>query len=666
MSDILTRRSFLKYGAAASLSVAGAASIAGCAPKSLGQTGGAAPLSADDVEWDGAFDVIVVGFGGAGAASAISAAEEDAHVLLVDKAPEGHEGGNTRYCAQLFVSIENVEDGLKHYQALRGNHDTPDDVLEAYVNGMCQIKDILESWGADREAMADFTDLGMANLTVEYPELEGASAVRTNLIDGVLMKSGMWRFLKKGVVARKDKIDCWYESPAKSLIQDKRTGTIVGVRIMRAGKLVNIAARNGVVLALGGFENNPSLRETYLGYPVMNPIGTLYNEGDGIAMTADVGAQMWHMNAWENLGCSLSQFSDRVRNVGQKLFWETGSFILVGGDARRYINESLEPRHGHLKVGGSWLMPTRPERNIFIFDQNQIDTVKHPYGNWSDDFSAEVENGKLVKADTITALAEALNLDAETLQHTVDLYNESALSGEPDAFGRSPENMVPLRAPYYAYEVQVSILNTQGGPKRSAAAEALNWADQPIGHLYTAGEFGGVTSNMYQGGGNIAECIVFGKIAGANAAAPKEDSLEMDDSALEFGPGSGDVSIYDTSFDEQLAEGETIGMVEGIGGPIVVKVRSNGSTIENVEVLHQCETEGVGDAKPDEVAQLVIADGTTENFSLKHMDVISGATTSCDGTITAINAALGNPEPIYTIAVTAKGIITPTGLKPLS
>ena len=149
-----------------------------------------------------------------------------ARVLIVDKAPEGHECGNSRYCAQLFVSITDKAEGLKHYQALRGNRTTSDDVLEAYVDGMVAIKDTLVGWGADASKMLDMTDMKISNLTVEYPELPGSAAIRTNLIDGVLMRAGLWRFLKKGVVARKDMIDCWYESPAQALIRDAQTGVV--------------------------------------------------------------------------------------------------------------------------------------------------------------------------------------------------------------------------------------------------------------------------------------------------------------------------------------------------------------------------------------------------------------------------------------------------------
>jgi succinate dehydrogenase/fumarate reductase flavoprotein subunit len=74
----------------------------------------------------GEYDVIVVGFGGAGAAAASSAARVGARVLLSEKAPEGFEGGNTRYCGQVAVSVENRDEGLAYYRALTGDNRPPE------------------------------------------------------------------------------------------------------------------------------------------------------------------------------------------------------------------------------------------------------------------------------------------------------------------------------------------------------------------------------------------------------------------------------------------------------------------------------------------------------------------------------------------------------------
>lgn len=632
-----SRRTFIKAGALAGIGALGATALAGCAPKTAGST---QPSSAQDIAWDGCFDVVVVGFGAAGAASAIAAAEAGAHVLIVDKAPEGHEGGNSRYCAQLFVSISDFDQGLEHYKALRGQFYAPDDVLEAYVQGMCDIRSTLVSWGADESGMVDLTDKKISNLTVEYPELPGSQSVRTNLIDGTLSKAGLWRFLKKGVVARADMIDCWYESPATALIQDPATKAVIGVEIDHDGKTARIAARNGVVMALGGFENNPEYMQQATGYTTVYPIGTLYNEGDGIRMAQQVGAKLWHMGAWESNGTGLAQKEDRIRNLSTRTFFTSGSVVLVGTDGSRYIAEDLEQRHGHLKIAGSWIMPQRPLRNFFVFDEAQkadleAGEVKYYATYEFTDIDSRVESGLIFKADTLEEIATHFDMDPETLRHTIDLFNQGAETGT-DAFGRAAEAMRAFgEGPYYALEAWPSVLNTQGGPERTARGEVLGANGSPIPHLYSAGECGGITANDYQGGGNIAECIVFGKISGENAAAAKDDALDIDASKLEFVPGCGTQSVYDQTLDtSNLAANEKVGIGEGLGGPIWAKVSLDGSSIANVEIIRATETEGVGDPALDSLPACIVEAGGTD------VDAIAGATVTSAGIIQAVENAL--------------------------
>ncbi len=99
-----SRRTFLKASAACGIGALGAGFLAGCGgggqQADSGGTTGAAML--EDIAWDGAFDVVVVGLGAAGTSAAIAAAESGASVLVVDKAPEGSEGGNSR-CGRCCV-----------------------------------------------------------------------------------------------------------------------------------------------------------------------------------------------------------------------------------------------------------------------------------------------------------------------------------------------------------------------------------------------------------------------------------------------------------------------------------------------------------------------------------------------------------------------------------
>lgn len=481
----------------------------------------------------------------------------------------------------------------------------------------------------------------LPHLAVDYPELPGAAAIRTNLVGASINDAALWRFLKKGVVARKDSIDCWYSSPVTALIQDPETKAVVGVEIERDGKKLNIAARNGVVMALGGFENSAVLMQQTIDKPKVLPVGTLYNEGDGMGMAQAAGAKLWHMNAWKSGGVGLAPEEDRMRSTGDGItFFTSGSVVLVGGDAHRYIAEDLEQRHGRVLVGGTWVVPARPDANYFIFDEAQRLAMEEggfprPFPNWSNDLAAEIESGKVVKSDTLWGVAEAFSLDPAALKETIDSFNAAADVGV-DGLGRKAENMRAFgEGPYYGVAVFPAVVNTQGGPERTAKAEVLDREDAPIPHLYAAGEFGSITARNAQGGGNLSECIVFGRIAGEEAAAAKEDAFDPPSGGLSYGPGSGDPSVYDESPSEEgLATGESVGVGEGLGGPIWVKVSSSGGTVLSVEVLRQSEYEPIGGAAIDVLADRIAEAGSVD------VDIVAGATVTSMGLKDAVKAAL--------------------------
>jgi predicted oxidoreductase len=73
--------------------------------------------------------------------------------------------------------------------------------------------------------------------------------------------------------------------------------------------------------------------------------------------------------------------------------------------------------------------------------------------------------------------------------------------------------------PYYAIELSPSMLNTQGGPRRNERGQILRPDGTPIPRLYSAGELGSIYSYLYQGTGNIGECLAFGRISARNAVA---------------------------------------------------------------------------------------------------------------------------------------------------
>jgi succinate dehydrogenase/fumarate reductase flavoprotein subunit len=111
-------------------------------------------------------------------------------------------------------------------------------------------------------------------------------------------------------------------------------------------------------------------------------------------------------------------------------------------------------------------------------------------------------------------------MEADTLTQSVARWNDFCAARHDSDFEREPQTMGPVdKPPYYAMPLYPGGPNTKGGVRSNAQRQVLDWDDVPIPRLYTAGEISSVFQFAYQGGGNLAEGITFGRLAGRNAAA---------------------------------------------------------------------------------------------------------------------------------------------------
>ena len=101
------------------------------------------------------------------------------------------------------------------------------------------------------------------------------------------------------------------------------------------------------------------------------------------------------------------------------------------------------------------------------------------------------------------------------------VITNAARRRKDEDFGRSKEDLRALEPPFYAIQLWPALINTQGGPRRDKESRVLDPEGKPIPRLYAAGELGSIWGYLYQGACNIGESLVFGQIAGKNAAAEK-------------------------------------------------------------------------------------------------------------------------------------------------
>lgn len=592
------------------------------------------------INWKAAYDVVVLGFGGAGATAARFAADNGAKVLIADIAPYGHEGGNTRYSAQLIGTGYNHDELKKYYLGLTHPMDLPDDMVETFVNGMLHTREYVKKY-LDSEPVSFMKDFDMpedykAAACQEYPNLPGHKTYDYTTVHKGWFDAAMWKILRQKILDRKDKIDVWYEARAIHLIQDPVTKVVKGAQIVKDGQKINVLARKGVVLTTGGFENNKEMIQTYLGAPNLSPLGSIYNQGDGVTMAQEVGAKMWHMYNYESLGLmhGLSFATPEGERSELFLHWEqltNGSIFMIADDGKRYFNETEMNRHGHIFDHGMWRVPRTHEKPYLIFDEKQYQEIEnHP-------IQYDKFNEKLIKANTIKELADKIKVDAAGLEGQVKLFNESAENGKDIQFSRKADTMKAFSdGPYYAIKMGYNVLNTQGGPERNTKAEILDVNNQPIPHLYGAGELGGICANQYQGGGNLAECLIWGKIAGEQVAKITDEVNEEADTKYN---DINELADGDKIKDIQLNKNQYLGSSDaGIGGKLVVRVTYDNNKIENVEVVQNHESEDIGKTALEEIPKRIVKKNSAD------VDAVSGASATSRAISEAVNKALKNKK----------------------
>jgi succinate dehydrogenase/fumarate reductase flavoprotein subunit len=477
--------------------------------------------------WDIEAEVVIVGFGGAGAAASITASDLGAKVIILEKAPKGEHGGNTKVAAQGYLNPDSVEGAIDYLTAMCGPYEVPKDMIQVWAEEVFQNNEWISSIGGDPQEH-------QFQVGIEYPELPGSESVHKFHHGDILGYSETWKFFDQAVQERP--IEILYETPGKELIQNDVTKEIIGVKAIRDGKPYYVKATKGVILTCGGFENNQEMIRNYLpGIPYCYTNGTPYNEGDGITMAMTVGAELWHMNnfAGPSFALKVDEYATTFSMQALHFSKETpGGMIVIGSDGGRFWDEKYKTHHGKVKSNGVWSPLSAPCPLYMIFDHTLLTsgplydkTPSHGWNqivdqyDWSDANDAELAKGWIKKADTIEALADQINHDPAVLQDTINKWNYSCELGEDIEHGRKLMLNPLVTAPFYAVELSPAMLNTQGGPRRNIKAQIIRPDGSPIPRLYSSGELGSIYSYLYQGTGNIGECFAFGRIAARNAVA---------------------------------------------------------------------------------------------------------------------------------------------------
>jgi succinate dehydrogenase/fumarate reductase flavoprotein subunit len=466
-----------------------------------------------------AADVVVVGYGPAGACAAIAAHDAGASVVIVEAAARG--GGNAVYSGGFLFDVPEPHT-VDHLDALCFGR-TARPVLEAYAAGLHAIDRWLTSLGGSTVAF----DPPQARLPAPFPSwphLPAAHSIRYRVAAGGEGRRGeaLWRLLETAV--RDRGIAVRGQTVGRRLIVD-RHGAVTGLVISSGGTETTLSARGGVLLTCGGFEADPALTDAYLPLGPAWPVGCPTNTGAGLRMAQAAGADLWHMYGF------FGWFAFRTPQFAAPFavdFFAPG-YVFVDADGRRFADETGYEVHDRLRALLTYLPrnDNRPRLPAWaIFDEatrlagplNGLLGTPNDYA-WSADNSAEVARGWIISADSPADLAARIGVDRVVLENTLAEYNSGAQVGHDQRFGRSADTLVPLgTGRLYAIETWPGVAGTTGGPRHDERARVVRPGGEPVPGLYAAGAVSLVWGHLIDHGGGLTDAIVFGRIAGAAAA----------------------------------------------------------------------------------------------------------------------------------------------------
>ncbi|MCI9402393.1 MAG: flavocytochrome c [Oscillospiraceae bacterium] len=456
-------------------------------------------------------DVVVVGGGGAGLAAAVSAAQNGASVIVVEKLDIL--GGSTNVSEGALNAVDperqgaqGIEDSVEKFitQTYEGGHSTGDMDLITYMceNAMGSVE-WLESIGVE------FKD--------EVGTATGALWQRSHYT--VTPSGNSYIRVFDEVMSKMDNVQILYSTTAEELITDG--DKVTGVKATgRYGETVTVNANNGVVLATGGFGSNKEmLGEANTGvwsHVDVTKLGCtnmyLSAQGAGITMAQAIGADVTGMSDIQLHPCGTpgTGLMENIRTSGRNRI-----FANVHGD--RFVNE------GAARDTLAQAILDQDEQTYWIV----VNAIRYPSRDFVDANGATIANmvaqGVVVEADTLAELAEKTGMDADKLQASIDDYNAIVRGELEDPLGFTANNQADqemLEGPWYACKKVVTVHHTMGGLKINVNTEVLDTEGNVIEGLFAAGEVtGGIHGENRLGGNAIADCMTYGRLAGANAAA---------------------------------------------------------------------------------------------------------------------------------------------------
>ena len=465
-------------------------------------------------------DIVVVGAGAAGMSAAVSAAYEGAESIIVfekqsniggnaivsggyvenlDLDEELKADNNPGYEAKIAEAIsagplsEEEElywdDFVAEYEAWLATDRTKifDSPLWMAIEGVRTDGGFIEDYLYFTETLQEFDDW-MEEMGVEWEKAHGIvgySWPRWTSIKGYYSGEGYFHYLEKSIEDNNYPIDIYKSTPVTALIVDE-SGAVTGVTAKAAtGETYNVKAKQGVILATGGFAGNGKMLVEYnqmwdgLTEDVLTT-NTAGATGDGIVMAQEIGAMTDLMEVE-----MMFPMADIKTGSTEAIVGASASCLMVNKEGLRFTNET----------GTRWdisaAMFEQTDNLAYIISDSRNSLIANGKTQGGTDVENMIANGELFVADTLEELAKMLDMDPATLENTVASYNKMVETNEDKEFGRTTfePNSDIVEGPYYAYPCMPAAHITIGGIVIDYESfQVVNTDGEIIPNLFAAGE----------------------------------------------------------------------------------------------------------------------------------------------------------------------------------
>jgi fumarate reductase flavoprotein subunit len=450
-------------------------------------------------------DVVVVGAGNSGLVSAITAAEEGANVILVEKL--GVTGGSAIFSSGMYFAVDSkyVEENAPDV------NDNYDDAL-AFVmsihdqSGLGTLnKEKMEKVLAQTGDTIDYlVSLGMTGEAKTWTETYGQWPIVQWTGKGAGMAASFTS------IAQEAGVTILLNCPATELIQSD-DGQITGVQCDYDGAPLTINSSK-VILACGGFAQNEEMMSQYIAdwTPMkMNNAASVGDTGDGIVMAQAVGAKLY-----DNYALMASTAPGTCTVDASFKANMTGTFshttkMAFNAEGLRYTNE--KPAMSILAANA--MLTDSSDAYYYLFDGSDEEILA--------DLKTGMDMGEVYYGDTIDELAEALGINADTLQNTFDRYQGFCENGIDEDFGKDADALIAYSEDngFYAVRYYPTLMGTYGGIATDDSFHVLNQDGAIIDNLFAVGEMTNrdFYNEIYVGSTSLGFGAVMGRMAALTA-----------------------------------------------------------------------------------------------------------------------------------------------------